>query len=164
MTETTANIFQTKATETLEEKAFRICETIILCGIGIRGGQITNGGNMVKVRNAVSKISDAEIAILRNSGNHREDVAGYIIKSMKKFLDTNISAHRDETVNALVILKRRHDWQTDAKPLNWDLNAVGAKQPTYREPEGVAKELVEAFDIGFKNPSLPEPLKQKGVK
>ncbi len=161
MTQTGVFAFQEKAEETLEQKALRACEVIVSCGLGIRGGNITTGGNMVRARSAALSISEEELKALYDNIDKNPFNEGMvnIIGAMRNSsnVDMDIIA-----VGALQ-LKGKHTRYAfskqdkaifTAKPLNWDLNAAGEKRDTYREPQGLARELVDAFDIGYKNPAL----------
>jgi|GEM_PF-2585544 len=165
---------------TLEDKVLGLCETILSCGLAIRGGQITAGGNMVAARNALNSFSDKEKKILTESymkHEHSQLIGTALFSLMcaeayfmpvqevkKKYPDVIIPDTQAEmqklalelVAKNYVSMKSTYGWQTDAKPLNWDLNAAGEKMFNYQEPDGLAKELVNAFDIGYKKPSQPQ--------
>jgi len=121
------NAFKDKANETLEEKALRVCEVIVSCGLGIRGGQITNGEEMVRVERAVNSVDlyilNVVTAGISDIKKHLDAVS--LINAMHGYL---ISKEKDKieiAANFARVLIDEHDWQTDSKPVNYDLNAAG---------------------------------------
>ncbi len=154
------NAFAELQGETLEEKALRVCGVIASSGLGIRGGQITIGDDMVAVENAVKLIS---LEKLKQSINREEmgdrrfyiaDLAYTIIRKTRDNI-TYTQPPMHSCVSLCVELSKYTNME--AKPVNYDLNAAGVKRETYVEPEGLAKEFVDAFDIGYKSPSKPKP-------
>ena len=154
MTDRSALAFQDKAGETLEDKALRFSDIIISFGLGIRGGHIELR-NTHRIQNAVDSI-DPYLAQAYSGSSMLTYNAFGVVGAIQSYLNIEDATRLTQAASYLAFMKSKCKWQTDAKPLNLDLNAAGAKMFGYREPEGVAKDLVDAFDIGFKT-KKPQP-------
>ena len=154
--------FSEGAKAALDQKIIKACETIVKSSLGIRGGRIVSGGNMVSAEHAANSISEAELKYFNEANKGDSTRPGYymglvVLAEFAKTLfqpdggsavlgtDKLLSA-----VAAAASMTKKMGWETEAAPLNWDVNAAGARRATFREPEGIAAELVNAFDIGPK--------------
>lgn len=139
--------------ETLEDKCLRVCKVILESGIAVRGGKIAPGGNNMLASNAAMHIFNDEDAMQRLNGY----VSGPFFE-FKKLVVAYQEDRLQDAAQAAIALKNfsnvKRIYAFDAKPLNWDINAAGAKMAGYVEPTGVAKDFVDAFGIGYKNPNL----------
>jgi len=132
-------VFTEVKDETLEQKALRVCATIVSCGLGIRGGEICAGGNNLKAQNAVDSISDEDCLKLTTLN----DPILYEAAMMIGCYASEIYSGAGATVTRML----EAGWKTDAKPLNYDVNAAGAKLASYAEPTGQALAFAEAFGL-----------------
>lgn len=157
------NGFVAAKDETLEEKALRVCEKIISCGLAIRSGQIIAGAKMDDVKAALNDIRNEDIESYQEEENFLGGLAACVISSMKRYVESKDMQELETVVSNIVAMKTVCGWKTDAKPATYDLDYLRIKTRCYVEPEGFAKAFVDAFDIGYKSPSTPQPKTPTGV-
>mgnify|MGYP001415488025 CR=1 FL=1 len=143
--------FQESSTDTISRQLAKTCNVIVSSGIGIRGGQITFGGNNVLAQKAAMSIQ--EKALDRVNDNHGEQTRAMAdvvraAQSMYMMSTTEQKSALTALAGKIVGLKKS-GWQSDAKPVNFDVNAAGAPTNTYAKPVELAKDLVETFGIGI---------------
>jgi len=162
---TAQNAFEDKANETLEEKALRVCEVIVSQGLGVHMDGIVKGKDFRTAEIAVINFFNEDLKLIRthNEFHTLPRQAADFIRAFKLGLRGD-----QEFQGSLMALMARDmiisGWQTKAKPLHLDLNSDGGKRALYVEPTGLVAEFVEAFDIGYKTLSTPQPKTPTGAK
>ena len=150
--------FDTNAKLTISEQLSQVCDVIVSAGLGIRGGEIAPGGNNVKAGNAAAAIKGEALDRVHDNQGSKEMAMVDLVRAAKKALDAG-----EDDKGALkefaqkAVAAKKAGWETDAKPVNWDVNGAGAKRAGYREPTGVAGELSQAFKMGEGQTKSPAP-------
>lgn len=133
----------------LIDRAHSVCETVIGSGLGIREGKICKGGNNEMAYGAANAFPDADLHRLikdvPSTPVHRAVIQ--IITLAKRVANKEEDAGTLDMIAMHASVARSAGFLMAALPHNYDLNLVGAKLTSYKEPSKTAQKFAQSFGI-----------------